>query len=114
MGTVSATEIQKAADRLLRILVEQGRLRYSTDYYDRSDEQEEQLCDEMQIDGRGTTPAVLIDLAVCQRENIEGVEKEELDQVLADGETDYTTELTPDGKTALATGARFEADHEVL
>lgn len=116
MGTVPATEIQKAADHLLGQLRDRGEVVYSTTYFDGSDVQEHRLHREMQIEPGtgGASPAILIDIAVYQLENAGWVEKEELNETLVDGEPDYKILFTAEGRRALAVGELFQADHEVL
>jgi hypothetical protein len=114
MGHVPCSEIQKAANHLLHKLTEQEHIRYSNTYYDGSKEQELRLRQEMQLDLDDTIPALLVDLAVYQLENIGWVEKQELECRLCDGEPDYTIALTLDGRRASSMGEPFNADHQVL
>lgn len=118
MGSISRFSIQKAADHLLRVLLEQKTVRYSESYYDGSDEQESRLVEEMGLDPSlgswGPSPAILIDQAVWQLENLGWVEVDELDDRLCDGEQDYSIELTRLGRRELVNGVSFEAEDQVL
>jgi len=107
MGYVSAEQIQKAGDYLLKIMAKDGNLIFS-DIYDATDECHELLVQAMKLEHERCPAEILVHLAVWELETEGLIERTEFDESLPDGETNYGVELTRNGRRFIADGKHFE------
>jgi len=107
VGYVTAEQIQKAGDYLLKKMAEDGILIYS-DIYDGTNECHELLTQAMKLEHERSLAEILVDLAVWEFETEGLIERTEFDESLADGESNYGLELTHDGRRFIADGTCFE------
>lgn len=103
MGLSPAHMIEGAADYVLRILRDQRQITYRQ-FYDGTNDTATKIEQAIVSDeGRGWYSAEgLIDIAVSQLEQQGVVETTPLDDILADGEPNYSIALTALGADALA------------
>jgi hypothetical protein len=111
MGFSYDHDVERAGLYLLGLLKSEGRVRYSR-FYDGTDETYEAIIRAMGYPEEGDSylpecPEHLIDLAAWQLETGGIVKITPLAEKLADGEQDYTIELTEEGRQFLERGDRF-------
>ena len=113
MGYVCGEYLKPAGAYVLKLLKENGSLRYNENFYfDGKEEPLERVRVAMGFtdeDPEDTSyPPILVDWAVGQMERKGLVVTEHLPVTMADGEPDYTITLTEKGKEFLASGREFK------
>jgi len=107
--TIPGTEIKCAGDYLLRILREQGRVKYS-EFYDGSDETRLKLLQGMEMDEETAdwySAEALLDDAVFLFERRGIVAISRLEEKLADGHNNYEIVLTAKGKQFIKSKQKY-------
>jgi hypothetical protein len=116
MGFFPGRIIENAVHFLLRELSARSEMRYS-EMFDGTDETHRRLgraCDMNPEDAEDYGVELAIDLAVWEMENEGFLEKEDLEETLADGEQDYNIRITPEGEAFALSGKRHRSPGRTL
>jgi len=105
MGWYPGHIIEKAAAFLMDELAQRSPRRYS-EYYDGQDKTHDHLREVLGLEDDSCSAELGLDLAVFVLENECLVEKDQVDEKLADGEADYTVALTAAGRKFHSAGRK--------
>jgi len=108
MGYVYGSDIERVALYLIELLQEKGSVSYDF-FYDGTDETHEKLNKRLGFSNEGDQIAeALLDFAIFDLKGMGIVKTIQLKSKLADGEFNYRTTLTNEGKEIIKSGKKLE------